>query len=54
MAMYRRPPGVEPPTELFEFRLEEWQAPDDLDREAAFQVGRRRGVPGLLSIRIRH
>src|SRR5215212_426079 len=37
MAMHRRPPGVEPPAELFEFRLEEWQAPDDLDWEAAFQ-----------------
>ena len=37
MAMHRRPPGVEPPAELFEFRLEEWQAPGDQDREPAFQ-----------------
>ena len=37
MATHRRPPGVEPPAELFEFQLEEWQAPDDPDREAAFQ-----------------
>jgi hypothetical protein len=25
------------PAELFELRLEEWQAPGDLDREPAFQ-----------------
>ena len=37
MATHRRPRGVEPPAELFEFRLEEWQAPDDQDREPAFQ-----------------
>ena len=37
MAMHRRPPGVEPPAELFEFRPEEWAAPGDLDRETAFQ-----------------
>ena len=24
MAMHRRPPGVEPPAELFEFRPEDW------------------------------
>ncbi len=37
MAIHRRPPGVEPPAGLFEFPLEEWQAPGDLDREPAFQ-----------------
>ena len=26
MAMRRRPPGVEPPAELFEFRLQDWPA----------------------------
>jgi hypothetical protein len=37
MAMHRRLPGVEPPAELFEFRLEEWAAPGDLDQEPAFR-----------------
>ena len=54
MAMHRRPPGVEPPAELFEFRLEECKPRMIWIGRQLFSVGRRRGVPGLLSIRIRH
>ena len=53
MAMHRRPPGVEPPAELFEFGWRNGKPRMIRIGRQLFNVGRRRGVPGLLSIRIR-
>ena len=65
MAMWRRPPGVEPPAVLFAFDPVDWSAgsyePAPLQMfegpgsewEQAFVVGRLPAGIGLLSIRIR-